>query len=158
MKSPLLRLDDVARHDGAALNKGGTVAIIEDEFLVALQIEDILLDSGYSVVATVSDFAGASAIAVPTDVALVDLNLRDGLSGPKIACMLSERFGTRIIYVTASSAQIGEPAATAVGVVHKPFTRAGIEAVVAYAIDDSLSIPRPPELQPLVSFEMRQIA
>ena len=143
---------------GAARNKGGTVAIIEDEFLVALQIEDILLDSGYSVVATVSDFAGAAAIAQPTDVALVDLNLRDGLSGPKIASLLSERFGTRIIYVTASSAQIGQPAATAMGVVHKPFTRASIEAVVAYALDDSLSVPRPAELHPLNGYEVQRTA
>jgi DNA-binding response OmpR family regulator len=153
-----LLLDGHVSLDGAARVGAGTVAIIEDEFLVALQIEDILLDHGYSVVATVSDFAGAAAIVQPTDVALVDLNLRDGLSGPRIACMLSERFGTRIIYVTASCAQIGEPAATALGVVHKPFTRASIEAVVAYALDDSLSVPRPPELQPLEGFELRQSA
>lgn len=150
-----LLLDDFAVDDGVAQIKTGTVAIIEDEFLVAMQIEDILLDSGYRVVATASDFAGAAAIQEPTDVALVDLNLRDGLSGPKIACMLSERFGTRIIYVTASSAQIGVPASTAMGVVHKPFTRACIEAVIAYAVDDSLSVPRPPELHALERCEQR---
>lgn len=153
-----MRLNGYIVDDGAAQNMSGTVAIIEDEFLVAMQIEDILLDNGYSVVATASDFAEAAAILEPADVALVDLNLRDGLSGPKIACMLSERFGTRIIYVTASSAQIGELAATAMGVVHKPFTRAGIEAVIAYAIDGSLTVPRPSELQPFVGFEICQTA
>lgn len=151
-------LDRLMISDRATPNKGGTIAIIEDEFLVAMQIEDILLDNGYEVVANASDFAEASAIAIPTDVALVDLNLRDGLSGPKIACMLSERFGTRIIYVTASCAQIGVPAATAIGVVHKPFTRAGIEAVIAYAVDESLSVPRPPELHALESAGVLQTA
>lgn len=141
--------------NGAIQIKSGTVAIIEDEFLVAMQIEDILLDNGYTVVATASDFADAAAIAEPTDVALVDLNLRDGLSGPKIARMLSKRFGTKIIYVTASSAKIGVPAATALGVVHKPFTRAGIEAAIAYAVDNGISVPRPPELHALEGFELR---
>lgn len=125
------------------------MVIVEDEFLVALQLEDILLDVGYQVVATVPDLKAAQAIVEPTDVALVDLNLRDGPTGPAIAHMLSERFGTRIIYVTANSAQIGNPAATALGVVHKPFSRQVIEAAVAYALDETLSFPRPAELEPL---------
>lgn len=158
MKNPALLPEGFQVPSGAARNRSGTVAIIEDEFLVAMQIEDILLDKGYQVVATASDFVGADAIEEAADVALVDLNLRDGLSGPKIACMLSERFGTKIIYVTASSAQIGVPAATAMGVVHKPFTRSGIEAVIAYAVDDTLRIPRPPELQVLEGFEVRRTA
>jgi len=136
----------------------GNFVIVEDEFLVAFQLEDILLDMGHEVVATVPDLAAAEAIHQRTDVALVDLNLRDGPTGPAIAHMLSERFGTRIIYVTANSAQIGEPAATAVGVVHKPFSRAVIEAAVAYALDDSLTTPRPCELQPLVEQKVLRVA
>ena len=42
--------------------------------------------------------------------ALVDVNLRDGPSGPVIARQLANGFGTKIVYVTASSSDIGEPA------------------------------------------------
>jgi len=125
------------------------VVIVEDEFLVALQLEDILLDSGYQVVASVPDLKSAMAINSSTDVALVDLNLRDGPTGPAIAHMLSERFGARIIYVTANPRQIGDAAPTAVGVVHKPFSREVIEAAVAYALDETLTVPRPQDLRVL---------
>jgi DNA-binding LytR/AlgR family response regulator len=134
------------------------VVIVEDEFLVALQLEDILLDGGHHVIATAPDYAAASAIVHSADLALVDLNLRDGPTGPEIARMLSERFGARIIYVTANPAQIGIPAATALGVVHKPFSRQAIEAAVAYALDDGLSVPRPAELQLLEAHAVRQSA
>lgn len=133
------------------------VMIVEDEFLVALQLEDIIMDVGHRVVATAPDLPAASAVRQRPDVALIDLNLRDGPTGPDVARLLSERFGTRVIYVTANAGQIGEPAPTAIGVIHKPFSRAGIEAAIAYALDDTLSIPRPVDLQPL-ECQMRRSA
>lgn len=126
-----------------------SVAIVEDEFLVALQLEDILLDGGYRVVATAPDLSAAEAISQTVDVALVDLNLRDGPTGPEIARRLSARFGTRIIYVTANPGQIGVPADTAMGVLHKPFSRKAIEATLEYALDQTLTVARPRELEPL---------
>lgn len=134
------------------------VVIVEDEFLVALQLEDILLELDYRVVGTFPDKAAADGLEAPADVALVDLNLRDGPTGPAIARSLSERFGTRIIYVTANSGQIGLPADTALGVVHKPFSRGTIEAAVAYALDDTLTVPRPLGLELLQGCEMRRSA
>jgi DNA-binding response OmpR family regulator len=134
------------------------VVIVEDEFLVALQLEDILLELDYCVVGTFPDKAAADALICSADVALVDLNLRDGPTGPEIARSLSERFGTRIIYVTANSGQIGTPADTALGVIHKPFSRQTIEAAVAYALDDTLTVPRPSGLEPLHGFEILRSA
>ncbi|MBB4858597.1 DNA-binding LytR/AlgR family response regulator [Novosphingobium chloroacetimidivorans] len=132
--------------------------IVEDEFLVALQLEDIILDCGYEVVATVPDMASCSAICDAPAVALVDLNLRDGPTGPLIAKMLSERYGTRIIYVTANSGQIGDPAETALGVVHKPFSRAAIEDAIAYALDETRTLRRPFELQQIEQVAFARVA
>jgi len=109
------------------------VLIVEDEFLVALQLEDILTDAGHKVIGIVSDLASMHAVGEPPEVALVDLNLRDGPSGPTIARQLAERFGTAIVYVTANPAQIGRPAPTAVGVVHKPFSQNAILAAISLA-------------------------
>jgi DNA-binding response OmpR family regulator len=121
------------------------VLIVEDEFLVALELEDILTDAGHKVVGIVPDHAGAQVLAQPPEVALVDLNLRDGPSGPTIARQLAERFGTVIVYVTANPGQIGKPAPTALGVVQKPFSQHAILAAVALAMSGGAG-DVPPEL------------
>lgn len=113
---------------------GATVLIVEDEILVALQLEDMLCDAGHQVVGIVPDHASLGTIPDAPQVALVDLNLRDGPTGPSIARRLSEIFGTKIVYVTANPGQIGEPAPTAIGVIQKPFSQAAILAAVACAI------------------------
>lgn len=114
---------------------GANVLIVEDEFLVALQLEDILTDAGHRVVGIAPDQASVARLEERPEVALVDLNLRDGPSGPAIARQLAERFGTIIVYVTANPAQIGTPAPTAVGVVQKPFSQQAILAAVAIAVN-----------------------
>jgi len=111
-----------------------SVLIVEDEFLIALQIESILIERGYRVVGIVSDLAGLAAMSEPPDVALVDLNLRDGPTGCAIAAQLARDHGTRIVYVTANPAQIAEPAPTAIGIVHKPFSHGAIDAAVWQAM------------------------
>jgi two-component system, response regulator PdtaR len=115
-------------------NSAANVLIVEDEFLVALQLEDILTDAGHRVVGIVPDQASVGALEQAPDVALVDLNLRDGPSGPTIAQLLAEQYGTMIVYVTANPGQIGQPAPTALGVVPKPFSQAAILAAVATAV------------------------
>ena len=110
------------------------VLIVEDEFLVALELEDILTDAGHTVVGIVPDEAGVSRLQKTPEVALVDINLRDGPSGPSIARQLADRFGTIIVYVTANPGQIGQPAATALGVVQKPFSQHAILAAVTLAV------------------------
>jgi DNA-binding response OmpR family regulator len=112
---------------------GANVLIVEDEFLVALQLEDILTEAGHKVIGIVPDQASVLAVGEPPEVALVDLNLRDGPSGPRIARHLAERFGTAIVYVTANPAQIDRPAPTAIGVVHKPFSQQAILAAISLA-------------------------
>jgi DNA-binding NarL/FixJ family response regulator len=112
---------------------GANVLIVEDEFLVALELEDILTDAGHNVVGIVPDKASMQALDHPPEVALVDLNLRDGPSGPTIAQLLAEKFGTTIVYVTANPSQIGRPAPTAIGVVQKPFSQHAILTAVALA-------------------------
>ncbi|HUD28713.1 MAG TPA: response regulator [Novosphingobium sp.] len=127
----------------------GKVLIVEDEFLVALQLEDILADGGHAVVGVVPDMDALARLGDAPDVALVDLNLRDGLTGPAIARDLSGRYGSRVIYVTANPGQIDCPAPTAVGFVQKPFTRQTILAAIAYALSGCPEAGRPVELEPL---------
>ena len=134
---------------GSALDPQCKVLIVEDEFLVALQLEDILEDGGYAVVGTVPDRAALRGILVAPDVALVDLNLRDGLTGPGIAHELARQFGSRVIYVTANPGQIDLPADTAIGILQKPFSRQAILSAIAFAMNSAPGMARPIELEPV---------
>ncbi len=80
--------------------------IVEDEFLAAIHAESVLERSGVEVIGTAEDTAGALAIArqMP-QLALVDLNLRDGFTGPRIASSLA-RAGIQVIFVTANPGQL----------------------------------------------------
>lgn len=127
----------------------GKVLIVEDEFLVAMQLEDILADEGHDVVGTVSDCASLCNLSTAPDVALVDLNLRDGLTGPHIARLLAAQYGAKVVYVTANPAQIDRPAPTAVGFLSKPFSREAILSAIAFALSEDQANPRPRELTPL---------
>ena len=124
---------------------GANVLIVEDEFLVALELEDILTDAGHTVVGIVPDQAAIHRLDKTPEVALVDINLRDGPSGPTIARQLAERFGTIIVYVTANPGQIGQPAATALGVVQKPFSQHAILAAITLAVNGKADA-LPPDL------------
>ena len=71
---------------------GRKVLIVEDEFLVAALIEDILLDNGCEVVAMASrlDEAVEKAKSLVIDVAIIDVNLNGQHSVP-VAEALAER-------------------------------------------------------------------
>ncbi|KMS54907.1 response regulator [Novosphingobium barchaimii LL02] len=140
---------------GTKIPAPGKILIVEDEFLVALQLEDILADGGHSVLGTFPDMASLGLLGDVPDVALVDLNLRDGLTGPAIARDLSGRYGARVIYVTANPGQIDTPAPTAVGIVQKPFTRQAILAAISYALSGCPDAVRPDELEPLCQIKTR---
>jgi two-component system, response regulator PdtaR len=120
---------------------GVKVLIVEDEFLIALELEDILLAAGHDVVGVVCDRNSLSQIDEPPEVALVDLNLRDGPSGQSIALELARRHGTAIFYITANPDQIVEPASTALGVVQKPFSPHAIMTAVEIASGRDSALP-----------------
>ena len=112
-----------------------TVLIVEDEISVALDLERILTDAGYHVVAIAADREGALAAAAGCGLAFVDVNLRDGPSGPGIARTMTERHGVRVVFVTANPAQID--GAPAVGFVRKPFSDRAIIAAAALAAGET---------------------
>lgn len=109
------------------------VLIVEDEIFVALEIEEIVQDAGFSVRAIAADRDAALEAAAGCDIALVDLNLRDGPTGPGIGMELAIRHGIRVIYVTANPAQIGEASVAALGVISKPFRAQSVAAALRLA-------------------------
>ncbi len=116
-----------------------TILIVEDEIFVAMDIERVLVDAGYHVAAIAADRSQALAVPAP-DLAFVDLNLRDGPTGPEIARQLARLHGTKVVYVTANPAQIEPVAETAIGYIRKPFRDSAILSAVALATDTATTI------------------
>ncbi|AMK24918.1 response regulator [Sphingobium sp. SJ10-10] len=112
------------------------VLIVEDEIFVALEIEHIVEDAGFTVGAIAADRQAALDAADDCDIALVDLNLRDGPTGPGIGVELASQYGIRVIYVTANPAQIGAASAAALGVITKPFRAHSIAETLHLAATD----------------------
>lgn len=123
-----------------------TILIVEDEILVAMDIERILADAGFNVTAIAADRETALGHGEIADIAFVDINLRDGQTGSAIACDLAKR-GTKVFYVTANPAQIDPVANTAIGYIRKPFSDSAIRAAVELAAATvSANGPRHPEI------------
>jgi CheY-like chemotaxis protein len=84
-----------------------TALIVEDEIFVALDLERILVDAGYTVGAIAADSAQALAAAPACSFAFVDVNLRDGPTGPIVAERIARDYGVKVVFVTANPGQIG---------------------------------------------------
>jgi hypothetical protein len=66
------------------------------------------------------------------EVALVDVRLADGLTGPALALRLSEQFGMGVVFVTGSPEFI-EQAEAGIAVVLKPVTPQSVSEALKHA-------------------------
>lgn len=122
------------------------VLIVEDELLVALELQHVLEDLGCDVVGIAPDSRRARDLAQrDVDIALVDLNLRDGPTGPDVGVELVDR-GITVLFMTANPSLLGEGVPGAVGVLPKPVEQDEVKAAAAYitAMRQGLSPPPPP--------------
>ncbi|MFT3966105.1 MAG: response regulator [Sphingobium sp.] len=126
-----------------------TILIVEDEVFVALDIERVVTDSGYAVGGIAMDRSEALRLAEGCTLALVDINLRDGRTGPQIAADLYDKHAIRSVFVTANPAQIGTPPTGALGYVCKPFDGTMLRAAIEWALGDGHSAPDNDAVVPL---------
>lgn len=111
------------------------ILIVEDEMLVALELEAILEDLGYMSAGIAPDAEGALSLAeMPIDLALVDLNLRDGLTGPEIGMRLSRDHNVTVLFLTANPRELGDGIAGTLGVLTKPTDELSVRTGVEYAL------------------------
>lgn len=129
------------------------VAIIEDEMLVAYHLEAVVEDLGYVPVGVAADSKQAAKLAeAAPDIALVDLNLRDGLTGPAVGKLLGER-GTTVVFLTANPQQVSPPIPNAIGVMPKPCNDACVKSALTYAaaVRAGRKMMPPENLQPFAT-------
>jgi DNA-binding response OmpR family regulator len=117
---------------------------VEDEILVALEIQSILHELGYETIGIAPDLATARGyFDREIDLALVDLNLRDGLTGPQIGATLGSN-GVTVLFVTANPRLLGSGIAGAIGVITKPTDEEMVRSAVLYALSVRSGRPATP--------------
>jgi DNA-binding response OmpR family regulator len=114
------------------------VLVVEDEYFVAMTIEDALIDAGYEVVGV--EASGEAAIlrglAETPDLILMDIRLAGKMDGIDAALQLKAH-GLRVLFSSAHSdeqtRQRGEQARP-LGWITKPFSGSELIAAVARAL------------------------
>ncbi|MBZ9720712.1 response regulator [Mesorhizobium sp. M7A.F.Ca.CA.001.09.2.1] len=125
------------------------VLIIEDEALLAMELESLVEDAGHSVVgwATSSTEAMAMADATEADIVFVDIHLSDGPSGIDVAKYIGERKSSTVVFMTANPKRIPDHFAGAIGVIAKPYTMNGLTSALRY-LQEGVRRPPPVSARP----------
>jgi CheY-like chemotaxis protein len=113
------------------------ILIVEDEILIALELESLLQDAGHQVVGIGATSAEAMSLAAELrpDLALVDIHLADGPTGVDVARHLGSELGVTVLFMTANAKRIPEDRAGAKGVISKPYTERGVHQAIAYVTE-----------------------
>jgi CheY-like chemotaxis protein len=114
---------------------GVRIAVVEDESLVSMLLEDMLGDLGCTVVAAASELGEATAKLSSTayDAVILDVNL-NGARTFGIAEMLTQN-GTPFVFSTGYGADGIPEHLRAIPIMSKPFSRREVEKALAAALD-----------------------
>ncbi|MFM9976742.1 MAG: response regulator [Sphingomonadaceae bacterium] len=113
------------------------VLIIEDEPMIAMDLETIVRDLGHDVsaVAVTRDEAVAAARAHRPGLILADIQLADDSSGIEAVADILEQFAVPAIFITAFPERLLTGARTEpTFLITKPFQRATVKAAIAQAL------------------------
>jgi DNA-binding response OmpR family regulator len=112
-----------------------TVLIVEDDFLVALDIEQELTAAGFIVGGIAASQTEALELAekVRPDLAIVDIDLSPG-DGRIVAKSLHDKFGTVVLFATAQCDEVRRMRETgAVACLPKPYPASVVPAAMRAA-------------------------
>ncbi len=113
------------------------ILVVEDEALIALELEYLLEDLGHIPIGVAGTSAEAIALgrARKPDVALVDIHLFDGPTGVDVARTLSADPRITVLFMTANSKRIPPDFAGAIGVIAKPYSERVVASALGYVAD-----------------------
>ena len=116
------------------------VLIVEDERILAMNLQNRLRDLGYDVVGSVPSGEAAIEIAEATlpNLVLMDIYLAGDMTGTEAARIIWERFQVPVVYLTAFADKRTIEAAktsTSFGYVVKPYRPEQIHAAIRMALD-----------------------
>jgi len=135
------------------MNSTMNILIVEDEMLLAMDIEAMVEDSGHHVLAEATSLRDVRGL--PDDLnpqlAFVDIHLADGSNGLDVCLYIRAHWpDALIVFVTANVSMIPTDFSGAHGAIAKPFSHAGVVNAINYLADGMFdpppSIPRPASL------------
>ena len=115
------------------------IAIVEDEVVVAMELESRLIDLGYRVAGTAVTGTEALELIARTkpDLVLMDVKLPGGMDGIEAAQEVRDRYHLPVVYVTAHAdeetlqrAKLTSP----LGYIVKPFSEQDLRAAIEVAL------------------------
>lgn len=118
------------------------VLVVEDNPVIALDLQTVVADMGHEVCGTAAGEKQALALAEETKptLALMDIRLAAGDDGIAVARQMRERLGLKVIFVTAFASELERQRLEHLGtVVQKPFSAQDIRD----AISRMVFMPRP---------------
>lgn len=115
-------------------NEQMEVLIVEDEVLLAVELEHVLAEAGHHVVGHAMESVEAVALAGrhKPDLALVDVHLQDGPSGVEAARTMTNDCGAVVLFMTANKQRLPLDFAGACGVISKPYSEHGIRKALDF--------------------------
>ena len=129
---------DTDAKTGRAVGTGGTlrILIVEDEFLIALELENRLLDAGFEVVgiAATAEEAISLAESESPDLAITDIRLASRKDGIDTAIELFTTLGLRSIFSSAHADDVDTQnrakAASPIGWLQKPYPASALIGLI----------------------------
>ena len=113
------------------------ILVVEDDALIAMTLEGALSDAGHTVRGPASTARRALQIAeaAAPELALVDINLRDGRgSGIGLARQLQDRWGVWSYFVSGQRAEAYAAREVALGYIEKPYDTETVLAAIDVAV------------------------
>lgn len=125
------------------------VLIVEDEALLAMQLEAFLVDAGHEVVGWATSSMEALEMHQRTrpDLVFVDLHLADGNTGIDVAREILASDHAAVVFITANVNMLPDDFGGAIGVIGKPYSLQGIEAALKY-LHEGIKTPPPQSVLP----------
>jgi CheY-like chemotaxis protein len=113
------------------LSQPRRVLVVDDEALVAMLLEDMLLDLGHEVVGPALNLQEALELAgsEPLDAAILDLNLGQGKLSLPVAELLEER-GVPFVFATGYGADAPVGSVSHSGLLAKPFVTEDVRSTL----------------------------
>lgn len=117
---------------------------MEDEALLALELESVIEECGHQVVgwAISSEEAIDLAERGGIDLAFVDIHLADGPTGVEVARSLIAQGVRHVVFVTANPKRVPDDFAGAAGVLVKPYTLQGMKSALRF-LHEAVRTPPP---------------
>ena len=109
------------------------IIVVEDEALIAMQLQMLIEDAGHGVAGWACDLEEACGLAgrVHSDLALVDIHLADGPTGTEVAERLRE-CAIPVVFMTANAKRVPDHFVGAIGIIAKPYTAGSVMAALRY--------------------------